>query len=130
MNFQSLPQNYCMPKRKPLQTLEDIADAVDKIFIYTYEMSFQEFMNNDQAIDAVLRNFGVIGEAANRLPCNFKSENGSIEWRQIIGFRNHIIHEYFQIDYEKIWRIKEGKLIELAGATEQIIDKLYLQSGQ
>jgi uncharacterized protein with HEPN domain len=119
-----------MPERKPLQTLEDILDAVDKIFIYTSEMSFQEFTDNDQVIDAVLRNFEVIGEAANRLPCDFKSENESIEWRQIIGFRNYIIHEYFQIDYEKVWQIKEGKLRKLAEATERLIDKLYLQSGQ
>jgi uncharacterized protein with HEPN domain len=101
-----------------------------KIFIYTFEMSFQEFMNSDLVIDAVLRNFGVIGEAANRLPYDFKSGNELIEWMQIIGFRNCIIHGYDQIDYEKVWKIKEEKLGKLAESIEQLIDQLYLQPGQ
>jgi uncharacterized protein with HEPN domain len=115
-----------MPERKSLQRLEDILDAADKIFIYTDEMSFQEFMNNNLVIDAVLRNFGVIGEAAKWLPVDLKSGNELIEWRQIIGFRNCIIHDYAQIDYEKVWKIKEEKLRRLAESTEQLIDELYL----
>jgi uncharacterized protein with HEPN domain len=57
-------------------------------------------------VDAVVRNFEIIGEASNRIPDDFKTEHPEIEWRRIIGFRNRIIHEYFGIDYENLWRIK------------------------
>ena len=114
-------------KRKPLQILEDMLDAADKIFIYTYEMSFQDFMNNDQAMDAVLRNFEIIGEAANKLPCSLRFCHQEIEWKQIIGFRNRIIHGYFQINYELVWKIKEDKLPALAKSIDSLIKTLYAQ---
>ena len=65
-------------------------------------MSFNDFINDDKTIDAVVRNFEIIGEAANRIPEDFKSNHPEIEWRRMIGFRNRIIHEYFGIDYNMV----------------------------
>lgn len=115
-------------KQKPLQILEDMLDAADKIFIYTYEMSFQDFMNNDQAMDAVLRNFEIIGEAANKLSDSIRSYDNKIEWKKIVDFRNCIIHGYFQIDYELVWKIKEEELPALAESIDNLIKTLYAQS--
>ena len=58
-------------------------------------------------MDAVIRNFEIIGEAANRLTEDFKDENSNIDWHRIRGFRNRIVHDYFGIDYEIVWQIKE-----------------------
>lgn len=58
-------------------------------------------------IDALILNFEIIGEAANRLPDNFKDQHVNIDWHRIRGFRNRILHGYFGIDYSIVWEIKE-----------------------
>ena len=99
-----------MSEREIKNLLEDIYDAIKKIISYTKEMSYDDFIRDDKTVDAVVRNFEIIGEASNRIPDDFKTEHPEIEWRRIIGFRNRIIHEYFGIDYENLWRIKNENI--------------------
>src|SRR5258708_1124715 len=93
--------------------LEDMLDAANKIFAYTAGMDYDRFLSDNKTVDATVRNFEIIGEAANRIPDDFKLIHPEIEWRRIIGLRNRIIHEYFGIDYEILWDIKEQFLPEL-----------------
>jgi uncharacterized protein with HEPN domain len=58
-------------------------------------------------MDAVIRNFEVIGEAANHLPDEFRDQHSSVDWHRIRGFRNRIVHDYMGIDYKIVWNIKE-----------------------
>ena len=62
-----------MSKRKPSILIEDIMESAFKIIDYTANLSYDEFINDSKTIDAVIRNFEIIGEAANRLPDNFKT---------------------------------------------------------
>jgi uncharacterized protein with HEPN domain len=89
-----------MSKRTFSLLIEDIIDSSQKILLYTNDMSFAEFVDDSKTIDAVIRNFEIIGEAANRLPDEFKDKYPDIEWHRIRGFRNRIVHHYFGIDYE------------------------------
>lgn len=95
-----------MSKRKPSLLVQDILDSGNKILSYTQNQSFDEFIDDDKTIDAVIRNFEIIGEAANRLPDEFRDKYPSIDWHKIRGFRNRIIHDYFGIDYTIVWEIK------------------------
>jgi len=113
-----------MSKREILLLLEDIHDACGKILTYTTGMSYDDFTSDDKTIDAVVRNFEIIGEAANRIPEDFKSDHPEIEWRKIIAFRHRIIHEYFGINYEIVWKIKEENVPELKNFMKRIIDNL------
>jgi uncharacterized protein with HEPN domain len=113
-----------MSEREIKNLLEDIYDAVMKIISYTKDMSFDDFMQDDKTIDAVVRNFEIIGEASNRVPDDFKTEHPEIEWRRIIGFRNRIIHEYFGIDYENLWRIKNDNIPSLSEFIKQVLEDL------
>ncbi len=70
-------------------------------------------MGDDKTIDAVVRNFEIIGEAANRIDVDFKQEHPSIDWKRIRGFRNRIVHDYFGIDYGIVWSIIENDLSDL-----------------
>lgn len=102
-----------MSERNTVLLLEDILQAVDKILSYTGGMNFGEYMNDSKTADAVVRNFSIIGEAANKISPEFKSAHPEIEWQRIRGFRNRIVHEYFDIDHELVWQIKEENLPEL-----------------
>ncbi len=94
-------------------------ESARKIMSYTEEMTFENFEKDEKTVDAVIRNFEIIGEAANRLDNRYKSENPEIEWDRMRGFRNRIIHEYFGIDLEIVWQIIEDDLGILIGSLEK-----------
>ena len=95
-----------MSKRQPALLIEDIIESGNKILDYTKELSFEDFVNDSKTVDAVIRNFEIIGEAANRLPEDFKDQHASIDWHRIRGFKNRIVHDYFGIDYSIVWEVK------------------------
>jgi uncharacterized protein with HEPN domain len=99
-----------MSKRTPNLLIEDIIESCYKIIGYTKDISFNEFIADTKTIDAVIRNFEIIGEAADRLPEEFKDLHQNIDWYRIRGFRNRIVHDYFGIDYSIVWQIKETYL--------------------
>ncbi|MFO7790728.1 MAG: DUF86 domain-containing protein [Bacteroidales bacterium] len=112
-----------MSKRDEILLLDDMLQAATKIKTYTKDLDFNEFIADDKTIDAVVRNFEIIGEAANRLDEDFRDSNPEIEWTRIRGFRNRIIHDYFGIDYGIIWTIIESYLDELIDWLNAKIDK-------
>ena len=75
--------------------------------------TFEEFLNDSKTVDAVIRNFEIIAEAANRLPDEFKDAHPGIDWHKMRGFRNRIVHDYMGIDYQIVWQIKEHFLSDL-----------------
>jgi uncharacterized protein with HEPN domain len=83
-------------------------------------LSFEDFTADQKTVDAVARNFEIIGEAASRLPEEFKSKHPEINWIRITGLRNRIIHEYFGVDYSLVWKIKLDYIPQLISALEQI----------
>lgn len=83
--------------------LEDILTAIEKIEKYTKDLSLKEFCKNDMAVDAVIRNFEVIGEATRNIPAEITVKYPFVEWKEAMGFRNVLIHDYFGIDLEAVW---------------------------
>lgn len=116
-----------MSKRELLLLLEDMLESALKIKMYTKDLDYELFINDEKTIDATVRNFEILGEAANRLNPDFKEKHAEIEWKRIRGFRNRIIHEYFGIDYEIIWSIIENDIDDLIDHLEIIIVKFKKQ---
>ncbi|WP_375579788.1 DUF86 domain-containing protein [Marivirga tractuosa] len=112
-----------MSKRDVDLLLGDMLQSAYKIKKYTENLNFQSFENDDKTIDAVVRNFEIIGEASNRIDPDFKLNNPEIEWNRLRGFRNRIVHEYFGVDNEIIWDIIQYYLDELIHWLEMIIKK-------
>lgn len=112
-----------MSKRSPLLLIEDILEASLKIQGYTMDLTFGEFEENEMVIDAVIRNFEIIGEAANRLPDDFKDANPELDWHRIRGFRNRIVHDYFGVDLAILWKIKNENLPNLIKQVQYLLEK-------
>ncbi len=112
-----------MSERSPILLLEDILDACLKIQCYTENLTFEEFKENEMVIDAVIRNFEIIGEAANRLPDDFKDAHPEIDWHRIRGFRNRIVHDYFGVDLAILWKIKNENLPNLVKQVQNLLQK-------
>lgn len=111
-----------MSKRDILLLIEDMLDAASKIKRYTKSTNFQSFSEDEKTIDAVVRNFEIIGEAANRMDPDFRLLNPEIEWNRIRGLRNRIVHEYFGVDLEIVWSIIENDLDSLIEQLISILD--------
>jgi uncharacterized protein with HEPN domain len=113
-----------MSKRSPQLLLEDIIGSANKILIYTDGLSYEQFLADDRTIDAVIRNFEIIGEAANRLPEEIRDQYANIDWHRIRGFRNRIVHDYMGIDYKIVWLIKENFLPTLINEIRSLLSGL------
>ena len=109
-----------MSRRNTQLLIEDILEAANRILTYTRDLSFEDFTADQKTVDAVARNFEIIGEAASRLPEEFKSKHPEINWIRITGLRNRIIHEYFGVDYSLVWKIKLDYITQLISALEKI----------
>ncbi|QQL48737.1 HepT-like ribonuclease domain-containing protein [Mucilaginibacter ginkgonis] len=97
-------------ERDPLLYLEDIKLSIERITQYLDSMDFIAFQDNYMVIDAVIRNFEVIGEASKRLSSEIKLKYPNVPWEEMYRLRNKISHEYFGIDHEIIWSIAKEQL--------------------
>ena len=97
-------------KRRDLRDyLQDILDAVNDIERFVADMSYEQFIKDKKTLNAVVRSIEVIGEASKRLPLSLKAKNSELPWREITGMRDKLIHAYFGMDTETIWKtVKEN----------------------
>lgn len=77
---------------------------------YISDLDFIQFKRDYKTVDAVIRNFEIIGEASKNLSAHIKKKNTNIPWEEMYRLRNRVTHEYFGIDYEIIWEIASNHL--------------------
>lgn len=103
-----------MPKRNNLLLLQDILEAGNKILRYTKNYSFNNFKNDERTTDALIRNFEITGEALRRLTKDFTDQHPEISWRELVSYRNLLIHEYCGISLKTVWDIIETDFLILS----------------
>lgn len=113
-----------MSERSIKLLLEDICESINKIENYLAKMSFDDFVSDSKTVDAVIRNFQIIGEAAKRVPLPYQEKYPEIKWHKIAGLRNRIVHDYFDIDYWIVWNIIKNELNILKTNLIKIINTL------
>ena len=101
--------------------LDDINISMQRISEYIQGLDFIKFKQDYKTVDAVIRNFEIIGEASKNLPDEFKSLHQDIPWSEMYLLRNKVSHEYFGIDYVIIWDISVNYLPENKRNIEKII---------
>ena len=102
-----------MSERELPLLLIDIKVAITTIFQFTEGYRFEDFETDLKTKQAVERNFEIIGEAASRIPGEYKELHPHIEWRIIKDFRNFIIHDYFGINHQILWDTIQFRLPDL-----------------
>ena len=105
----------------PLIFIEHILDAINDIEESIGNFSEKEFKKNKDIKDATIRRIEIIGEAVRNLPDSFKKEYSNIEWREIIGMRDKLIHNYFGVDLEKVWKVVEDEIPKLKKEIKEIL---------
>jgi uncharacterized protein with HEPN domain len=101
--------------------LEDLLIAMNRIGEYIEGLSFIDFKKDYKTVDAVIRNFEIIGEAAKNLPDELKEKYSEVPWAEMYLLRNKVSHEYFGIDYEIIWDVASNYLPDNKKQIENIL---------
>jgi uncharacterized protein with HEPN domain len=89
--------------RREALYLADIVEAADAIARFVEDIEREDFLDDEMRQSAVLQKLIVIGEAAARLPMDFRERYPEVEWVDIVGFRNIAVHEYFAISWSIVW---------------------------
>lgn len=109
-----------MAHRKIEFLLIDILESCEKIKFYTKDLDKEKIINNPMIVDAVIRNFEIIGEASNRLGKDFREKQKHIDWSRIISFRNRLIHNYMEVDLDLVYDVLTIEINELVENIETI----------
>lgn len=104
--------------------LGHILQAISRISRYTHGLSEVDFLTNEMAQDAVIRNIEIIGEAARNIDRdypNFTQKYSKIPWSDLYWMRNRVSHGYFSVDLEIIWKTVERDIPELESQISDIL---------
>lgn len=111
-----------MSKRRDIDYLGDIEEAMRLIATYTEGLTFDEFTQDRKTQDAVVRNLEIIGEAAKNISAYIKKKYPQVPWKEFAGLRDKVIHHYFGIKYDIVWQVRED-LPGIAPQIKEIINK-------
>lgn len=103
--------------------LKHIIDAIKRIMEYTHNIKHSDFVENHLVQDAVIRQIEIIGEAGKRLSSDTKDADQSIPWKDVIGMRNKLIHDYFGVDIDAVWNTVEKDIPFLQTKIENLLSR-------
>ncbi len=104
--------------------LIDIAESIQYIKRYTLNLNEEEFYQNEQIQDAVLRRLEIIGEATKNISDDLKNRFPQLPWKEMAGIRDVIIHDYFGINLRRIRLTVRQDLPTLETLIEEILKKI------
>ena len=109
--------------------LTDIIEAADAIQRFLKKIKQNTFLKDDLLQSAVLQKLTIIGEAAARLPREFRETHSEIEWEDIIGFRNIAVHAYFAVEWSIVWIAATQEVPDLKRKIADILEREYTEPG-
>jgi uncharacterized protein with HEPN domain len=111
-----------MPPRDWTLRITDILDSIAVIREFTAGMDYAAFSHDRKTIDAVLRNFTVIGEAARHMPDDVTAAHPAIPWQDMCDMRNILMHQYFGVNLRIVWDTIHVDLPPLALQLQRILE--------
>jgi uncharacterized protein with HEPN domain len=85
---------------------------------------FKQFKEDEKTVFAVVRALEIIGEAAKKIPLDIRTRFENIPWREMTGIRDKLIHDYFGVDVEVVWKTVTEDLLKLKPLIKQMINEL------
>jgi uncharacterized protein with HEPN domain len=101
--------------------LQDILDAIDDVESFVGDMTYDEFVRDKKTLNAVVRSIEVIGEATKNIPEPIKAKYPMLPWKQMAGMRDKLIHGYFGIDTETIYKAAKTNILQLKAPIEKML---------
>lgn len=104
--------------------LQHALDAIEIIGEYVSKADLKIFSENSMMRDACIRQLQVIGESCRNISHELREQYPEIPWRQIVGLRIIVIHEYFGVDEQVIWEVIQNDLPAFKLQVARIIKEL------
>ena len=109
--------------KEPIGYLKHIADECAYIISVSRESSKDELLDDETLKRAIVRSIEIIGEATKKIPADFKVKCSSIQWRNMAGMRDRLIHDYIGINYSIVWDVIKNKIPELNTQIQAILNE-------
>jgi len=109
--------------------IEDILESIAKIEQYGKTITKNDFLENTQIQDAVLRRLEIIGEAVKNIPQAFRDKYPQIPWKNIAGMRDVLIHEYFGVNIDRTWKVVTEDIFDLRSKILRVKKDLENENG-
>ena len=109
--------------KEPIYYLNHIADECAFIISINKDLSKDDLLNDETLKRAVVRSLEIIGEATKKIPLDFKSKFDTINWKDMAGMRDRLIHDYMGINYLIIWDVIQNKIPELNDQIQELLHK-------
>lgn len=104
-----------------LPFLKHILDETNFLIDKTKGLTFEDYLKDEVLKRATTRSIEIIGEASKNLSDDFKNKHSDIEWKEITGMRNKIIHFYFGIKWNVVWSVIQNEVLPLKLKIEEVV---------
>jgi uncharacterized protein with HEPN domain len=104
--------------------IQDILDCVQKIEEFIGDMKYEDFVRDDKTSSAVVRKLEIIGEATKNVPKDIRQKYKEVPWSDMAKMRDKVIHFYFGVDYEIVWKVIKERLPEIKPMISRILKDL------
>jgi uncharacterized protein with HEPN domain len=107
--------------KEPIEFLKHIADECTYLLSVSKELSKDNFLDNETLKRAVVRSLEIIGEATKKIPADFKVKWSSIQWKNMAGMRDRLIHDYIGVNYSIVWDVLMNKIPALNAQIQEVL---------
>lgn len=107
--------------KEPIDYVKHIFDECNFIISVSFNLNKEEFINDETLKRAITRSLEIIGEATKKVPADFKYKWNSIQWKNMAGMRDRLIHDYQGVNYSIVWDVVKNKIPLLKIQIEEVL---------
>lgn len=103
--------------------IKHILDEVNFIIKETKDLHYENLMKNETLKRALIRSLEITGEATKNLSKSFREKHTDIEWKELAGLRDKLIHHYFGVNWNRVWDVIKNIIPEIKNKLKKILEE-------